>query len=121
MNPCKRKIRISHPGHLLGKALLICLVVFFLVMGILGILLPIIPGILFLIIAGVLAARVSPAVAWCLGQNRFGARCLDISNRFFELNLWDQVRVCFWGSLKITVDSTVWLFQKSKSLFVKLT
>ena len=103
---CIRNHRISRS---LGKLILLCLALVFLGLGILGLILPVIPGLLFLFLAAVLAARLSPACDYMLRRNRHMARGLDAGNKMFRLSPWDQLKVMFWGSIKITIDCIDWI------------
>ena len=92
------------------------LIVVFVALGIVGILLPIIPGIPFLLIAAVMASRHIPALAHYLEQNRHTAKSMRLSKRFSHLDFWGKVQFCCWGCLKFTVDTADWFV----SVFAKL-
>lgn len=98
----------AHVKNTFGKIITFTLILFFVALGVLGILLPIIPGLLFLIIAALIAARHFPALESCLNQNRYSAKCVRISNSFFDMDIWDKTRLCFWGTLKFTLNSAEW-------------
>lgn len=59
------------------KLIATAVIAFLVVLGVLGLLLPIIPGLLFLAIAAVVAASYFPTVERLLGRNRTLARHLD--------------------------------------------
>lgn len=79
----------SLPGKLGAYvAVIVCVVV-----GIAGLLLPIIPGLLFLAIAVVLVARRFPALAHRLRNHGFMGRHFANADRFVDLSVWQQVLV----------------------------
>jgi len=99
---------INMVKHTAGKIVGFALILFFLALGILGILLPILPGIVFLVIAALIASRHFPALAFLLEQNRYSRKCLRMSNGFMDLGGWDKTRLCFWGMVKLRVDGLAW-------------
>lgn len=88
----------------LGKVLSFGFIALFIVLGVIGILLPILPGLLFLFIAALIASRHYPALAFCLERNRYSRRAMRYSNSFMELDVWDKVRLGFWATVRITLD-----------------
>ncbi len=102
--------------HTAGKLLGFLLILFFLALGVLGILLPVLPGLLFVLIAALVAAHHFPALAFVLQQNAYSRKALRISKSFMTLSALDKLRLFFWGSIKITMDGLVWAW----SLFKKL-
>ena len=99
---------ISRVKQAAGKILGFVLILVFIALGILGILLPILPGLVFLLIAALIASRHFPALAFLLEQNRYARKCLRMSNSFLDLGYWDKTRLCFWGMVKISVDGVSW-------------
>lgn len=95
--------------HTVGKLISFALILFFVALGVLGILLPILPGLVFLLIAALIAARHFPALAFCMEQNRYTYKAMRISNGFMDLHWWDKARLCFWGTIKITIDGVDWM------------
>ncbi len=91
-----------------NKLISFTLIGIFIVLGILGLALPILPGILFLLIAAIMASRHSPALANYLEQNPYTAKSVHMSHRFSHLDFLGKVRICAWGVLKITMDSVEW-------------
>lgn len=77
------------PGKIVAAVLVLACVA----IGVVGIVLPVIPGLLFLAIAALIAARNVPWVEARLRAHRsFGPRMHRI-DRFFGLSLLDQLRV----------------------------
>lgn len=86
-------------------------IVLFLVLvaiGILGIVLPILPGIPFLIVAAIIASRHIPALERYLQQHPYTAKSLRQSRRFSGLTLWAKIRFCCWAFLQMAVDCIEW-------------
>lgn len=84
------------------------LILFFTALGIVGLLLPILPGFVFLFIAAVLASRHIPALARYLERNPYTAKGLPLGRGFLNLSIWGKVRLGLWGLLKVTVDGVAW-------------
>lgn len=91
----------------LGKLLSFAFILLFVALGVVGILLPILPGLVFLLIAGVIAARHLPPLAFVLERNRYSRRALRYSNSFMDLDIWDKMRLCFWGTIRLTIDGVM--------------
>jgi len=91
-----------------NKIISFVLIGVFVFLGLLGLALPILPGILFLLIAAIMASRHIPALATTLEQNPYTAKSLRLSQRFSHLDVWGKVKFCGWGFLKITIDSVEW-------------
>ena len=94
--------------HLAGKLAAAALIAGLLVLGLLGLLLPILPGLLFLGIAAVMATRHFPGLHGTLGRNRYAAEGMRMGNGLLRLQPWDKLRLCFWGTLKYTLDVVAW-------------
>lgn len=95
----------------MGKLLSFAFIIFFVVLGIVGILLPILPGLLFLLIAALIAARHFPPLAFVLERNRYSRKAVRVSNSFMDLDWWDKGKLCFWGTIKLTMDTVEWSVQ----------
>ena len=93
--------------HCAGKLFGLVLILLFVALGVVGIVLPILPGLLFLVIAALIAAHHFPPLAFVLERNRYSRRALQYSNGFMDLDWWDKTRLFFWGTVKITVDTLV--------------
>ena len=106
--------------YIFGKIFVLAQVLFLVALGLVGLLVPIIPGLLFLMAAALIVARYSPAMESYLTRNRYTADCLRISHRFFTLDTWDKARLCFWSSLKVTLNGVEWTVRLFKRQFRKL-
>jgi uncharacterized membrane protein YbaN (DUF454 family) len=84
-------------------AILVCLVV-----GAIGLVLPIVPGILFLGLAALIAARWSPALERALRRNPTLGGYLDKTAGFERLSWPRQIELGAWLALKAIVDSIAW-------------
>jgi uncharacterized membrane protein YbaN (DUF454 family) len=82
-----------------GLIILLCLAV-----GLLGLILPIIPGLLFLAIAAVIAAKYSPELERLLRQNRTMSGYMDSADGFVDLNLAKKAQLAGLLCLKMLID-----------------
>jgi uncharacterized membrane protein YbaN (DUF454 family) len=99
---------VEQVKHTVGKIISFALILVFVALGVIGILLPILPGLVFMLIAALIAARHFPALGWLLERNRYSRKALQVSNGFMDLGWWDKLRLCFWGTVKITLDGVQW-------------
>ena len=99
---------VEHVKHTVGKVFSFALILFFVTLGIVGVLLPILPGLLFLFIAALIGARHFPPLAFLLERNRYSRRAMRYSNGFMDLDWWGKTRLAFWGTVKLTVDGFDW-------------
>jgi hypothetical protein len=84
-------------------AILICLA-----LGVVGLVLPIVPGLLFLAIAALIAARHSPSFERLLRTNRRLGGYLDGTKRFQSLSLGRKLQVGALLCLKMLLDAAAW-------------
>jgi uncharacterized membrane protein YbaN (DUF454 family) len=80
-----------------------------LIVGIAGLLLPLIPGVLFLAIAAVIAARHWPALDALLRRNTTIARYMDEANASATLPLGERVRLACLLLVKALIDGVALL------------
>ena len=90
---------------LAGVFVLICLAV-----GIVGLILPIIPGLLFLALAAMITARHSPSLDRWLRKNRIIKGYLDSGEGFLNLSWMRRIQFVLWLCLKIFIDTIVLIF-----------
>ena len=105
---------------IVGKIIIFAQLLFFIALGLLGLLIPVLPGLVFLMIAALIAARYFPALETWLHKNRYSAECMHISNRFSDLHIRDKARLCFWGTLKVTLNGIEWTWQLFERQLKKL-
>jgi uncharacterized membrane protein YbaN (DUF454 family) len=93
-------------------AKLLALVIFFLciALGVVGVILPIIPGLLFFAFAAMLAATLFPGVGAQLRKVPGVAPYLDSSHGFADLSWPRKCRFVLWITAKVMVDSLVVLW-----------
>ncbi len=72
--------------------------------GLLGLVLPVLPGIVFLVFAALIAARLFPPLDRVLRRNRHFTPYLDQSDNFARLSWRGKIRFVGWMTLKIVVD-----------------
>lgn len=96
---------------LAGIFVLICLAV-----GVVGLILPIIPGLLFLAIAAMITARHSPSLDRWLRKNQVIKAYLDSGEGFLNLSWPRRIQFVFWLCLKIFIDTIVLIFAFVASL-----
>lgn len=75
-----------------------------LVLGVAGLVLPIIPGLLFLAFAALIASRHFPATGSWLRRNRTLGRHLDTADAFVDLNLTGKLQLAIWMGAKMMLD-----------------
>src|SRR5690606_13552249 len=103
-------------GGLVAKIVAAAAVLACLVVGVAGLVLPIIPGIVFLGIAALIAARFSPALERAMRRNRTLGAYLDQTAGFRHLSVPRQLELGAWLMLKALVDSIAWLFRTCSRL-----
>jgi len=104
------------PRHWLQRLLYGLAAAFCLLLGIVGLVLPIIPGIVFLAIAGVLLSKTSPRFARVFSKDKFKA-----SGRYLRASTslpWlDRVRLGGWLAARGVINGTRALMQTVASRF----
>jgi len=100
----QRVIMVEQVKQSLGKVISFALVLCFVALGVVGILLPILPGLLFLFIAALIAARHFPPLAFVLKSNRYSRSAMRYSDGFMDLDWWGKTRLAFWATIKLTLD-----------------
>lgn len=92
------------PNDVSAKLIAFVVLVACLALGAIGLLLPIIPGLLFLAIAAVVAAKLSPAFERMLRQNATIAGYLDRTDGFLDLPLGKKIQVACLLCVKVLID-----------------
>jgi uncharacterized membrane protein YbaN (DUF454 family) len=80
-----------------------------LALGAIGLILPLIPGLLFLAVAAVVAAKFSPAFERMLRQNRTISAYLDRTDGFVDLPLGKKLQVAGLLCVKMLIDGVALL------------
>lgn len=101
------RARLERFGSLPAKLIAVVLIVAFLALGVVGLILPIIPGLLFLALAAALVARHVPAVDRRLRRSRKLGGYLDQADGFFALGLWGKIQLCGLLCVKGLLDGIV--------------
>jgi uncharacterized membrane protein YbaN (DUF454 family) len=91
------------------KVIACAVIVVCLVIGGIGLLLPIVPGLLFLAIAAVVAAKLSPAFGQTLRRNATLAGYLDRADELAELPLGQKIRLAGLLCVKMVIDGVAML------------
>ena len=87
-----------------AKLIACAVIVACLALGAIGLILPLIPGLLFLAIAAVVAAKLSPAFERTLRQNPTIAAYLDRTDGFADLPLGKKIQVGALLCVKVLID-----------------
>lgn len=96
------------------KTLLIGVIVICGILGVIGLVLPIIPGVLFLCIAAMLLAKLSSRFAYYLKQNAWVQKWQRRSRSFKTLDTMHRIKLSFWMTAKSLVDGAEHLWQKTQ-------
>ena len=100
----------STPLERLSARLIACLlIVVCIVVGAAGLILPIVPGLLFFAIALMIAAKHLPFLERRLRRNVTFRNYLDSADGFLELSTAKKVQFGAWLCLKIVIDSLAFL------------
>ena len=100
----------------LTKVICIALIACFLVVGLIGLVLPIIPGLIFLFIAAILLARISSRFDSILKRNPTVQGWMKHADTINGLSFSQRVRLSFWMSARIitnVIESGINQFKKT--------
>jgi uncharacterized membrane protein YbaN (DUF454 family) len=92
-----------------AKLVACAVVVACLALGVIGLLVPILPGLLFLVIAAAVAAKLSPAFASTLRQNATIASYLDKTDGLIDLPLGKKIQAACLLGVKMLIDGVALL------------
>jgi len=87
--------------------LALCLLLLCVAIGMVGLILPIIPGFLFLMLAALLCARLFPAVERRLGRYRWFRQYLDRTRLFAGLGWRGRAQLAAWLLVRLLVDAVL--------------
>ena len=96
----------------IGKAVLVVVIGLCLILGIIGLILPVIPGILFLFIGATLLSKLSTRFASYLKQNTWTQKWQRRGDAFRKLNNGHRFKLSFLMAAKSVVDSLESVWQK---------
>ena len=89
------------PAKLIACVLAIALIV----LGVIGLVLPLIPGLLLLVAAAVIVARYFPSIDGRLRESRIFGRHMEWADVFFTLPLREKIQLGALVSAKVLLDS----------------
>jgi len=93
-----------HAGNITAKALVFIVIAACLALGLIGLILPVIPGLLFLALAAILLAPHVPALGDWMRRSPIMSRYMDDAERLGSLDLEDQLKLGFFLSLRMLID-----------------
>ena len=99
-----RSHRQANQSHWFFRLLALVILLLCVAIGMVGLILPIIPGLLFLGIAALITARVFPQLAARLRQHPKLASYLDSSEGFARLSFRGKCKYVGWLTLRMLVD-----------------
>jgi uncharacterized membrane protein YbaN (DUF454 family) len=105
-------VEFKRASSLPAKLIAAVLVAAFLALGLVGLILPVVPGLLFLVLAAALVARNIPATDRWLRKSRKLGKYLDQADGFFELGPWRKAQLAGLLCLKGLLDGIA--FAKSQ-------
>lgn len=92
-----------------AKLIACAVIVACLLLGAIGLILPLLPGLLFLAIAAVIAAKLFPAFGAALRRNATFSGYLDRAEGFVDLPLAKKAQMAVLLSMKMLVDGIAFL------------
>ena len=92
-----------------AKLIACAILVAFLLLGAIGLILPLLPGLLFLAIAAVVAAKLFPAFGAALRRSPVFSGYLDRAEGFVDLPLAKKLQMAVLLSVKMLVDGIAFL------------
>ena len=98
--------RASYRMPVLTKVICIALIACFVVVGLIGLVLPIIPGLIFLFIAAILLARISSRFDSILKRNSTVQGWMKHADTINGLTFSQRVRLSFWMSARIILTQS---------------
>jgi uncharacterized membrane protein YbaN (DUF454 family) len=97
--------KVSAPSHWFAKLLALLFLGLCLALGVLGVLLPLLPGVVFFGFAALIAAWLCPPLRQVLQRQPQLSPYLDATDGFVALPWRRRLRVIGWVGLKFVVDS----------------
>lgn len=106
-------------AQLIRKTVLIAVIGICLILGVIGLVLPVIPGILFLFIGAMLLSKLSTRFASYLKQNTWAQKWQKKGDSFQRMNNGHRLKLSFLMAAKSLVDSMESVWQKLQRPTVK--
>ena len=100
-----------HAGQLSAQLLIFLVILACLALGLIGLILPIIPGLLFLAIGAILLAPYVPALGDWMRRSPVMSRYMDDAERLHTLELPDKLKLGFFMSLRMMIDGAKCVFR----------
>lgn len=113
-----RPRRQENDSHWFIKLLALVILLLCVAIGMVGLILPIIPGFLFLALAALITARMFPTVALRLRKNRIFATWFDSTAGFTHLSLRNKLRYVGWLTLRMLLDGIILLHKLVTQLLI---
>jgi uncharacterized membrane protein YbaN (DUF454 family) len=110
------KIDAGSMGNLTTKLIACMLILVCLAVGAVGLIVPVIPGLLFLTIALIILARHVPSVDRRLRQNRTLRGYLDSADGFLDLSFPKKVRYGCLLCLRLVIDAVAFVILAASKL-----
>lgn len=102
--PSRTRYKTFQPLPLIVKAFSLILIAACLILGVIGVLLPVIPGVLFFFIAALLCTRVSSRAFHYAHRNAWYRRQLDSWHRSNQLPVFSRVKLATLVAIRSVVD-----------------
>jgi len=106
-----RASEVVEPPHWFARLLALIFLGLCLMLGVIGIILPIMPGIVFFGFAAIICAWLFPPLHRVLRRQPALAAYLDTTAGFTHLPWQQQARVLGWISIKMLIDSLVFMIE----------
>ena len=103
-NPMIRPSSCHNPPHWFARLLALVFLLLCVAVGMVGLILPIIPGLLFLALALIIAASIFPPLERLVRRSPALAPYLDRVHGFHALDWREQLRFVCWLLVKLLVD-----------------
>jgi uncharacterized membrane protein YbaN (DUF454 family) len=110
----------NHIGTVSAKVIAGIFILAFLAIGAVGLILPILPGVLFIALAVLLLARHFPSMDAWLRRNPKVSRYLDSTNEFLDLPIQTKARLGGWYIAKLLLDAAALILATVRSLLNRI-
>jgi len=107
-------------GTVSTKFVAVIFILAFVAIGAAGLVLPLLPGLLFLALAGLLLARHFPSIDGWLRRNEQVSRHLDDANGFLDLPLQQKARLAAWYAARMMLATATVIVAAARALLQRL-